>query len=402
MMTRVLLWTAASIGMAIMLATQVAVAAEPKQPPAQKGSAEVEKKQSPKNDREGSPKIQIAILLDTSGSMSGLINQARSQLWKMVNDFSSSRLAGKTPSLEVAVFEYGNDNLPAKEGYIRLVVQMTDDLDKVSEALFALTTNGGSEYCGQVIDVAVRALDWTDSGRDLHCIFIAGNEPFTQGPVDYVKACRAAADKNITVSTIHCGSMATGISTKWEHGAKLADGSYMSIDHNAVPTGIAAPQDKRIAELNVELNRTYVPYGDVKKREASAARQGAQDVNALKSAAGSLSSRIEFKSSKNYRNASWDLVDAVKDGKVKLSDLKKNELPAQMQKLTAEQQKRYIIEKTTLRIVVQKEILVLSEARSKYVAAERKKIAAPQASTLNRAMSAAVKEQVSRKNKSGK
>ncbi len=142
--------------------------------------------------------------------------------------------------------------------------------------------------------------------------------------------------------------------------------------------------------------------GSVEKRDASAARQAAQDVNAKQAAPGGMSGRALFKSSKNYRNASWDLVDAVKDGKIKLADLKKNELPAQMQKLTAEQQKRYIVEKTTLRIAVQKEILELSEARSKYVAAERKKIAATQPSTLDRAMSAAVKEQVSRKNKSGR
>ncbi len=402
MMAQKLLWTSATIGMAIMLAAQGVSAAEPKLPPAAKGSTEAQKKVSQKSDREDSPKIQIAILLDTSGSMSGLINQARTQLWKMVNDFSSSRLAGKTPSLEVAVYEYGNDNLPAKEGYIRLVVQMSDDLDKVSEGLFALSTNGGSEYCGQVIDVAVRALDWTDNGRDLHCIFIAGNEPFTQGPVDYVKACRAAADKNITVSTIHCGSMATGVATKWEHGAKLADGSYMSIDHNAVATGIAAPQDKRIAELNATLNKTYVPYGDINKREASAARQAAQDRNALKSATGALPSRIQFKSSKNYINASWDLVDAVKDGKVKLADLKKDELPAEMQKLTADQQIQYIVEKTRKRVVIQKEILKLSGARSKYIATERMKIATPQASMLNSVMAEAVKKQVSRKNKGGR
>ena len=365
MMARILLRTVVGIGMAVVLAAQVAVASEPRQAPAEDDSAKVKKRSSPKTDDGDSPKIQIAILLDTSNSMDGLINQARTQLWKMVNDFSSAKIAGKTPSLEVAVYEYGNSSLPAKEGYIRMVVQMTDDLDRVSEALFALSTNGGQEYCGQVIDVAVRELDWTDCDRDLRCIFIAGNEPFTQGPVDYVKACRAATDKSITVSTIHCGSMATGSATKWGHGAQLADGSYMSIDQNVVSTRIDAPQDKRIAELNVELNRTYIPYGDRKKREASAARQSAQDSNARKAAPGAMSSRAMFKSSKNYKNASWDLVDAVRDGEVKLADLKKDELPAEMQKMTAEQQKQYIVEKTTLRITVQKEIRTLSESRNK-------------------------------------
>ena len=107
-----------------------------------------EKKEEP------APKIQMAILLDTSNSMDGLINQARTQLWKVVNEFTTIKLAGKTPKLEVALYEYGNNGIPQKDGYIRQVVPLTTDLDRVSEAMFALKTNGGDEYCGQVIQVA--------------------------------------------------------------------------------------------------------------------------------------------------------------------------------------------------------------------------------------------------------
>jgi len=38
--------------------------------------------------------------------------------------------------LRVALLEYGNTRLPAAEGYLRQVVPLTDDLDKLSEALF--------------------------------------------------------------------------------------------------------------------------------------------------------------------------------------------------------------------------------------------------------------------------
>ena len=92
---------------------------------------------------EVAPKIQVAILLDTSNSMDGLINQARTQLWKIVNEFTIIRLGGKTPKLEVALYEYGNNGLPAQESFLRMVVPLTGDLDKVSEAMFALKTNGG-------------------------------------------------------------------------------------------------------------------------------------------------------------------------------------------------------------------------------------------------------------------
>lgn len=89
--------------------------------------------------------VDVALLLDTSNSMDGLISQAKSQLWTIVQQFASAKKHGKTPLLRVALFEYGNTNLPASEGYIRQVVGLTDDLDVLSEALFALRTRGGDE-----------------------------------------------------------------------------------------------------------------------------------------------------------------------------------------------------------------------------------------------------------------
>src|ERR1700752_2076139 len=92
------------------------------------------------------PRIQMAILLDTSNSMDGLINQARAQLWKIVNEFAKAKKGGVQPNLEVALFEYGNNSIGAGATYVRQVLPFTDDLDKVSEELFKLTTNGGEEY----------------------------------------------------------------------------------------------------------------------------------------------------------------------------------------------------------------------------------------------------------------
>jgi hypothetical protein len=116
--------------------------------------------------------VDVAILLDTSNSMDGLINQAKSQLWTIVQQFAKAKKDGQTPVLRVALFEYGNTNLPAAEGYIRQVVPLSDDLDKLSEALFSLTTSGGDEYCGQVIDEAITRLDWSKEPNgykaDLH------------------------------------------------------------------------------------------------------------------------------------------------------------------------------------------------------------------------------------------
>ncbi|MCA9267432.1 MAG: VWA domain-containing protein [Planctomycetales bacterium] len=342
------------------------------------------------------PHIEMAILLDTSGSMSGLINQARTQLWKIVNEFAVAERDGARPDLRVALYEYGKSTLPASENFVRMIVPLTDDLDKVSEELFALETNGGEEYCGAVIERAVNELDWSKGNRDLKCIFIAGNEPFTQGPVDYKKACHAAANSGITVSTIHCGDHEQGVQTAWADGAKLADGSYMSINQNEVVPDIAAPQDAQLATLNERLNKTYVAYGAKKAREEAQMRQTAQDANAAGANAAANAGRIAFKASALYSNARWDLCDAYCQKQVKLEDLKPEDLPEELRKLKPDELKAHIEKMVAERTQLQEQIKSLADERGKYVADERKKLAADVGNTLDAAVIEAARKQAVR------
>jgi hypothetical protein len=339
------------------------------------------------------PQIEMAILLDTSGSMSGLINQARTQLWKIVNEFAASKRDGQRPDVKVALYEYGKSSLPGSENYIRMIVPLTTDLDKISEELFKLETNGGSEYCGAVIGRAVEELAWSENRRDLRCIFIAGNEPFTQGPVDFRVTCKAAADQNITVSTIHCGDHQVGINTMWAEGAKLADGSYMSIDHNAVTPDIAAPQDKKLAELNAEINKTYIAYGSAGERKEALQRQVAQDANASGANASSFAERAKFKASGAYQNAHWDLGDAVKQGKVDLAELKEDQLPENMKKMSVAERQVYVKELSAKRAALQEEIQTLSKARDAFIAEKRKEMAEETGDTLDAAVINAARKQ---------
>ena len=335
------------------------------------GAGAAEAKEKP---ADAVPRIQMAILLDTSNSMDGLINQARTQLWKIVNEFTSAKLGGEVPTLEVGLYEYGNDSLPAKGGHLRRVVPLTSDLDKVSEALFGLTTNGGHEFCGKVIDVAIRELEWSTASRDLKCIFIAGNEGFTQGDVDYKEACKAAAAKGVTVSTIFCGDHEEGVQTNWQHGAQLADGSYMSIDQERAVASIAAPQDKGLAQLSDALSKTYIPYGEEEQRKKFSQRQGQQDANAAKAAAGAAASRAGFKASTLYRNPAWDLVDALEEDKVKLEDLKDGMLPEGMREMSLEERKVYVAKVAAERKQIQEKIRKLGEVRTTYLAVQHEKL----------------------------
>jgi hypothetical protein len=337
--------------------------------------------------------IQIAVLLDTSNSMDGLINQAKAQLWKMVNEFALARKNGKVPQLQIALYEYGNNNIPQQDGYIRQVAGLTGDLDRISDELFRLTTNGGDEYCGEVIAKAVKELNWSNQKDILKIIFIAGNEPFTQGSQDFRKACKEAIAKGIIVNTIFCGSRAEGISSNWKEGADLADGMYSNIDQNEQIAYIAAPQDDEINRLGQELNQTYVAFG-AKGKEAKEL-QARQDSNAQSVAPAVMAERSLAKASAQYSNSVWDLVDASAQDPALLEKLGKEQLPLEMQKMNKEEQKKYIVQKAQERKELQARINKLNTERQKYVLEQQKKNAGK---SLNQAMLDAIREQAKKKN----
>jgi hypothetical protein len=335
--------------------------------------------------------VELAILLDTSSSMSGLIDQARAQLWRIVNEMGTARRGGELPNLRIAVYEYGNSGLDPAAGWIRRVVPFTDDLDSVSEALFALRTGGGDEYCGQAIDTAIDQLDWSRDPSTLKLIYIAGNEPFTQGPVDFRAALNKANEAGVIVNPIHCGGEEQGAAGMWAEAAVLGHGRYLAIDHNRKVEHIAAPQDAEIARLGTALNETYVAYGSKGRR--GMANQVAQDNNAMSYGAGSSVQRAVAKSSGMYSNWSWDLVDAVVDGRVALKDVERGTLPGELEGLSGAALKKALDAKRGERASIQAKIKRLNVDRERFVAAERAKRADGGALTLDDAVLATIRAQ---------
>lgn len=343
------------------------------------------------------PKIQMVILLDTSNSMDGLIDQARNQIWSVVNEFSTAKRNGVTPILEVALYEYGNDNISKQSGYVRQLNGFTRELDRVSESLFALKTNGGSEYCGYAIKSAVEDLQWTQSNYDIKTIFIAGNEPFTQGPVQFKDALKLAEKNGVSVNTIFAGNFDDGVSLGWQSGAVLANGDYMSIDADKKIVHIDAPQDKQIVTLNDQLNSTYIPYGNLGK--TSIERQVQQDAKNRLISGSLLVKRAKSKSSSFYNNSGWDLVDALEDGKVTqdgLAEMTEDQLPEKLQKLSIQERKDYVAEQARLRKEIKQEILELSELRKKYVA-EKKRQTIKSSPSISDALTSAISKQAKEK-----
>jgi len=310
--------------------------------------------------------IMLALLLDTSNSMDGLIDQAKSQLWKIVNELSAAKCGdGTQPNIKIALYEYGNDGLSASEGYIRQVSPLSEDLDVISEKLFSLRTNGGNEFCGQVIKTSLNQLAWSASNADLKMIFIAGNEPFTQGGVSYQIACSSAKEKGVVVNTIFCGDFNEGIRTNWKSGADLTGGTFMSIEQNSKTVYVATPYDDKIDALNDRLNTTYIYYGTTGSYKKE--QQNEQDNNASRYGQANKVERTVSKSSHVYKNSSWDLVDAAKDDEKLISDTKSEDLPKEMASMTIEQRKVYVKQKSEERKKIQTEIQLLSKQRQEYI-----------------------------------
>ncbi|MEA2735253.1 MAG: hypothetical protein QOE14_1704 [Humisphaera sp.] len=338
------------------------------------------------------PVIQLALLLDNSGSMQGLIDQARSQLWTVVNHLARTKKNGQTPRLEVALYQYGERP--------QQLLPFTDDLDAVSEKLFAIGISGGSEHCGEVIQLALNELKWSDEVGVYKTLFIAGNEPFTQGPADYRSACETASARGVIVNTIHCGSEAAGVNGKWDDGARLGGGRYVCIESDKAVIAIAAPQDAEIAELSTKLNGTYVPFG---ANGAEFSRRQLQQDAAASTApaaaqAGAPLLRAQSKASSLYRNGSWDLVDAVVNEKtVKLEELKDADLPEVMRGMTPEQRKAHVDAQAKARTGIQDQIKSLSSEREKFIAEKRRESAAGGEKTLDSAILSAVGEQLKAK-----
>lgn len=332
-----------------------------------------EKKQdTPTDNPTYSGSIQVAILLDTSNSMDGLINQAKSRLWNIVNTLTTLRYNGQVPEIEIALYEYGNSSLSAETDYIRQVTPLTKDLDLISEQLFGLRTNGGYEYCGAVIQDATKQLTWNTQNNAMKLIYIAGNEPFDQmGKVSYQEAIADAQKKGIFINTIFCGNQDEGIRTFWKDGAVQGKGNYFNIDYQAQIRYIVTPYDDQITRCNQLLNDTYIGYGStgLLKKEM----QLVQDSNAQEISSANMAERAVAKAGVAYNNATWDLVDKYNQDKTALKTIKKDELPTELQSKSQAELEQYVAAKAKERAQLQKEISELAKKRDAYILEEQKK-----------------------------
>ncbi len=343
-------------------------------------------------------KIQVAVLLDVSNSMDGLIDQAKAQLWNMVSVMGKAKCNDVSPEFEIALYEYGRSSNETKKGFVKQISGFTGDLDKLSQQLFALTTNGGDEYCGQVIYTSLQELNWDQDPSNYKVIFIAGNEDFLQGNLLYTKACNEAKKKGVIVNTIYCGDKMQGIREHWNLNNECGNGSYTNINQDAKMDDIPTPYDSVLFALNDKLNGTYLRYGT--NGVAASESQSKVDKMNYEMNKSVAVKRVAVKGKKDlYKNTTWDMVDAAESDSKFSEKVDIKTLPDSLQKKSRKEIQQIIEIKSAERIKIQKNIESVNIKREAWLAAEKIKTAnGNHIATLESEIEKIIKQQAKRFN----
>jgi Mg-chelatase subunit ChlD len=314
-----------------------------------------------KPESKTTPKVEVVFCLDTTGSMGGLIDGAKQKIWAICNQIA----AGKpSPEVKVGLVAYRD----RRDAYVTKVFDLTDDLDAVHANLKTFQAQGGGDFpesVNQALDEAVTKVKWSTDDDTLRIIFLVGDAPPHMDYADDVKypeTCQKACKKGIIVNTIQCGDNAD-TAKYWKDICTKAEGSYVAIAQDGGVVAVATPFDKRLAEINGELAKTTVVFGS--EKDQALGKQRAAEAEALP--AGPAADRAGF-AAKRSQVAAYDLIDAVKAGKIKLEELKTEQLPAEMQKMTADEIKAHLKKLEEKRAELRKEALDLDKKRSDFIA----------------------------------
>jgi len=312
--------------------------------------------------------IDVAFCLDTTGSMSGLIEGAKQKIWTIVNTVNSAQ---PKPTLRIALVGYRDRG----DEYVTTKLDFTSDLETMYSHLRGFQAGGGGdtpEDVNQALNDAVNGLKWSQEPAALKIVYLVGDAPphmdYQEG-YDYRSITKIAERRGIIVNTVQCGSL-DGTREIWQEIARMAEGKYAAIDQSGGMVAVASPYDEELSKLSSELNGTYVAYGSDGGRMIAA--QAANDKDAETRAPASAAERAASKAGSLYRNESWDLVDALNNKNVELDKLKPSDLPANLRTMDTKQQREYLEQKSRERQQLQTKIQDLSKRRDAFVDAKLK------------------------------
>jgi Mg-chelatase subunit ChlD len=317
------------------------------------------------------PRIEVCFVLDTTGSMGGLLEGAKQKIWSIANEMISAQ---PTPELKLGLIGYRDRG----DEYVVKSFSLTDDIDAIYGHLREFQAGGGGdspESVNEALAEAIHKMPWSNDKKVLKIIFLVGDAPphmdYPNGP-KYPDLCREAAKKDLIINTIQCGEMAE---TKpiWQEIAKLSEGSYVGISQSGNVAVISTPMDKELSRLNERIGGTLIPYGDTKLQ----AEVHAKYARAASAPIAAMADRLTYNSKTGKAvQGRGELVDALNDKTLKLEDIEKKQLPAELQKLDSDELQKRIAKARDERADLQKQIVELSKKREAYIQSENKRLAA--------------------------
>jgi hypothetical protein len=333
------------------------------------------------------PKVEVVFCLDTTGSMDGLIEGAKQKIWGIANQIVKGK---PTPDLRIGLVAYRDEG----DEYVTKVYSLDSDLDTVFENLMSFEALGGGdgpEHVNKALYDSVHKIQWSKDKSTLKIIFLVGDAPphmdYDDG-YDYRKICKEAVKKDIIINTIQCGDYDEA-QKYWRDIAKRGEGKYAKVEQSGGMEAIETPMDDELAALSLKLEGTVVAYGAEEVRAKSEGRKASIKEMPLSVAA----ERAAYKSAGTSMGA-YDLIDAVKSGKIKLSDIKDKELPEEMRKMSLAQRKKYLAKKEKERKEIKAKIEKINKKRSAYIAKKLKED--PKTDAFDSVVQGIIKEQAAK------
>ncbi|HSH96233.1 MAG TPA: VWA domain-containing protein [Roseimicrobium sp.] len=320
--------------------------------------------------KEEAPRIEVCFVLDTTGSMGGLIEGAKQKIWAIANEMVRPK---PTPQIRFGLVGYRD----LKDEYVTKTFNLTDDLDSIYGHLRAFQANGGGdtpEAVNEALAEAVRKMDWSADRKVLKIVFLVGDAPphmdYPNGP-KYADVCQEAMKKDLIINTIQCGNMSE-TTPIWQEIARRSEGTYVAIGQTGNMVVMATPMDKDLAELNRQVGKTLIAYGVESERKAVMLKQTASESAPAPAAA----DRLYFNAaSRKAVQGTGELLDAISEGKLKLAEVKKDELPEELRNLSPTELNSHVEKQQQARSELQKQIAELGKKRENWLNEERKRLA---------------------------
>lgn len=361
-------------------------------PPHEVPTLPVEESFEPQPNSAGTT-LEMVFVLDTTGSMGGLLDGAKQKVWGIVNDVLQK---SSHPNVRVGLVAYRDNG----DSYVTRITPVTQDLDKVYSDLMDLEAGGGGDHPENVrraLAEAVTKAGWSKAGKGLaQIIFLVGDAPphDYSNETDVLASAAEAVSKNMIVNTIQCGS--NGDTQRvWQAIANRGQGKYFAIAQDGGVDVIETPYDERLAELGGTIGKTYLPYGAPEAQRVNAGSLAAAESKVANTASNSARAERSLNKSLNKDAYQGDLIQDIENGKTKLEAVNENELPPQLRAMSSTARKGEIERRLADRKKVRQEILELSKKRDAFVRERRAKDG--KTSGFDSAVSTALGEQLVKK-----